>query len=132
MFYERLHEALDLLVKFFHEDEKGLSYEVLHCQSFLNVEERLQYHKMDTTFLIDRFYRQRLQVNIKYNFSFFFSRNIFLIIPLTLLKFISGPIKYRILRVWRSNSESIFKSRFSMRRSYKCQRRDTARSKWLQ
>ncbi|XP_026297560.1 BAI1-associated protein 3 isoform X3 [Apis mellifera] len=61
MFYERLHEALDLLVKFFHEDEKGLSYEVLHCQSFLNVEERLQYHKMDTTFLIDRFYRQRLQ-----------------------------------------------------------------------
>ncbi|KAF3430861.1 hypothetical protein E2986_05529 [Frieseomelitta varia] len=61
MFYERLHEALDLLVKFFHEDEKGLQYEVLHCQSFLNVEERLQYHKMDTTFLIDRFYRQRLQ-----------------------------------------------------------------------
>lgn len=94
MFYERLHEALDLLVKFFHEDEKGLSYEVLHCQSFLNVEERLQYHKMDTTFLIDRFYRQRLQVNIKYNF---FSRNIFLIITIYKLKFISGPIKYRIL-----------------------------------
>ncbi|XP_076763973.1 BAI1 associated protein 3 isoform X2 [Xylocopa sonorina] len=61
MFYERLHEALDLLIKFFHEEEKGLSYEALHCQSFLNVEERLQYHKMDTTFLIDRFYRQRLQ-----------------------------------------------------------------------
>ncbi|KOC60100.1 BAI1-associated protein 3 [Habropoda laboriosa] len=61
MFYERLHEALDLLIKFFHEDEKGLPYEALHSQSFLNVEERLQYHKMDTTFLIDRFYRQRLQ-----------------------------------------------------------------------
>ncbi|XP_076667027.1 BAI1 associated protein 3 isoform X1 [Andrena cerasifolii] len=61
MFYERLHEALDLLVKFFHADEKGLPYEMLHCQSFLNVEERLQYHKMDTTFLIDRYYRQRLQ-----------------------------------------------------------------------
>ncbi|CAK9803609.1 BAI1-associated protein 3 [Anthophora plagiata] len=61
MFYERLHEALDLLIKFFHEDDKGLPYEALHSQSFLNVEERLQYHKMDTTFLIDRFYRQRLQ-----------------------------------------------------------------------
>ncbi|XP_034175454.1 BAI1 associated protein 3 isoform X2 [Osmia lignaria lignaria] len=61
MFYERLHEALDLLIKFFHADEKGLPYDALHCQSFLNVEERLQYHKMDTTFLIDRFYRQRLQ-----------------------------------------------------------------------
>ncbi|XP_017887694.1 BAI1-associated protein 3 isoform X2 [Ceratina calcarata] len=60
MFYERLHEALDLLMKFFHEDEKGLPYETLHCQSFLNVEERLQYHKMDTNFLIDRFHRQRL------------------------------------------------------------------------
>ncbi|XP_060811267.1 BAI1-associated protein 3 isoform X2 [Bombus pascuorum] len=61
MFYERLHEALDLLATFFHEDDKGLPFETLKCQSFLNVEERLQYHKMDTTFLIDRFYRQRLQ-----------------------------------------------------------------------
>lgn len=76
MFYERLHEALDLLVKFFHADEKGLPYEMLHCQSFLNVEERLQYHKMDTTFLIDRYYRQRLQVLfessfIRYNYISF-------------------------------------------------------------
>ncbi|KAG7211433.1 hypothetical protein KM043_010720 [Ampulex compressa] len=65
MFYERLHEALDLLVKFFNADDKALSYDVLRCQSFLNVEERLQYHKMDTTFLIDRYYRQRLldQIN---------------------------------------------------------------------
>ncbi|KAK2576361.1 hypothetical protein KPH14_005712 [Odynerus spinipes] len=61
MFYERLYEALDLLIKFFHADEKGLSLEVLHNRSFLNAEERLQYHKMDTTFLIDRYYRQRLQ-----------------------------------------------------------------------
>lgn len=63
MFYERLHEALDLLIKFFHADEKGLTFEMLHCQSFLNAEERLEYHTMDTTFLIDRYYRQRLQVS---------------------------------------------------------------------
>ncbi|XP_053994233.1 BAI1-associated protein 3 isoform X3 [Hylaeus volcanicus] len=61
MFYERLHEALDLLMKFFHADEKGLSYNSLRSQSFMNVEERLQYHKMDTSFLIDRYYQQRLQ-----------------------------------------------------------------------
>ncbi|XP_050447567.1 BAI1-associated protein 3 isoform X3 [Cataglyphis hispanica] len=61
MFYERLHEALDLLVKFFNADDKGLPLDVLRRQSFMNAEERLQYHKMDTTFLIDRFYYQRLQ-----------------------------------------------------------------------
>lgn len=62
MFYERLHEALDLLVKFFHADEKGLPLEILRRQSFMNTEERLHYHKMDTTLLIDRYYHQRLQV----------------------------------------------------------------------
>jgi len=62
MFYERLHKALDLLIKFFNADDKGLPLEVLRRQSFMNAEERLQYHKMDTTFLIDRFYYQRLQV----------------------------------------------------------------------
>lgn len=62
MFYERLHEALDLLMKFFNADDKGLPLEALRRQSFMNAEERLQYHRMDTTFLIDRFYYQRLQV----------------------------------------------------------------------
>ncbi|KMQ96482.1 bai1-associated protein 3-like protein, partial [Lasius niger] len=61
MFYERLHEALDLLMKFFNADDKGLPLEALRRQSFMNAEERLQYHRMDTTFLIDRFYYQRLQ-----------------------------------------------------------------------
>ncbi|XP_026828926.1 BAI1-associated protein 3 isoform X4 [Ooceraea biroi] len=60
MFYERLHEALDLLVRFFNADDKGLPLEMLRRQSFMNAEERLQYHKMDTTFLIDRYYQQRL------------------------------------------------------------------------
>ncbi|XP_067211831.1 BAI1-associated protein 3 isoform X3 [Linepithema humile] len=66
MFYERLHEALDLLVRFFNSDDKGLPLELLRRQSFMNAEERLQYHKMDTTFLIDRYYQQRLldQLNV--------------------------------------------------------------------
>lgn len=62
MFYERLHEALDLLVRVFNADDKGLPFEMLRRQSFMNAEERLQYHKMDTTFLIDRYYQQRLLV----------------------------------------------------------------------
>lgn len=43
-----------------------------------------------------------------------------------------GPTKHRIFRIWRSNGESVSKSRFSVRGSYKCQRRDTIRSKRLQ
>lgn len=43
-----------------------------------------------------------------------------------------GPTKHRILRIWRSNGESVSKSRFSVRGSYKCQRRDTIGSKRLQ
>ena len=62
LFYDRLHEALELLVGFFYADEKGLTYEVIRCEIFLNVEERLEYHKMDTTLLIDRYYQQRLMV----------------------------------------------------------------------
>ncbi|XP_015609061.1 BAI1-associated protein 3 isoform X2 [Cephus cinctus] len=64
VFYDRLHEALDLLVEFFYAEEKGLPYEALRCESFLNVEERLQYHKTDTALLIDRYYQQRLQDQI--------------------------------------------------------------------
>ncbi|XP_020709879.1 BAI1-associated protein 3 isoform X2 [Athalia rosae] len=64
VFYERLHEALDLLVEFFYAEEKGLPYEYLRCEAFLNVEERLQYHKTDTALLIDRYYQQRLQDQI--------------------------------------------------------------------
>ncbi|XP_043289714.1 BAI1-associated protein 3 isoform X2 [Venturia canescens] len=64
MFYERLHEALELLVSFFHAEEKGLTYEMLRYERYLNVEERLEYHKMDTMLLIDRYYQQRLQDQI--------------------------------------------------------------------
>lgn len=63
MFYDRLHEGLELLVSFFHAEEKGLPYEILRCERYLNVEERLEYHKMETVLLIDRYYQQRLQVN---------------------------------------------------------------------
>lgn len=54
----------DLLVSFINADDKGLSYEKIQCDAYFVVEKRLEYHKMDTTLLIDEFYRQRLQVII--------------------------------------------------------------------
>lgn len=60
-FHSRLHEALQLLVEFFHADGLGLSMESLHCDTFWRVEQRLQYHKTDTDKLIDMFYMLRLQ-----------------------------------------------------------------------
>ncbi|KAI4496541.1 hypothetical protein M0804_000351 [Polistes exclamans] len=61
VFYERLHDALLLLTKFFHADEKGLPLGILHSRNYLNVDERLKYHTMDTNYLINRYYYQRLQ-----------------------------------------------------------------------
>lgn len=61
MFHDRLHSALELMIDFFHADGQGLSTETLHSESFCMVEQRLQYHKMDTEGLIEIFYRQRLQ-----------------------------------------------------------------------
>uniref|UniRef100_T1GHI7 C2 domain-containing protein n=1 Tax=Megaselia scalaris TaxID=36166 RepID=T1GHI7_MEGSC len=64
-FHSRLHEALQLLVEFFHADGLGLSMESLHCDAFWRVEQRLQYHKTDTDRLIDMFYMQRLHEQYK-------------------------------------------------------------------
>ncbi|XP_043486497.1 BAI1-associated protein 3 isoform X1 [Polistes fuscatus] len=61
VFYERLHEALLLLTKFFHADEKGLPLGILNSRNYSNVDERLKYHTMDTNYLINRYYYQRLQ-----------------------------------------------------------------------
>lgn len=34
VFYDRLHEALEILVDFFHAEEKGLSMEALHSRKY--------------------------------------------------------------------------------------------------
>lgn len=61
MFHERLHNALELMVDFFHAEGQGLSTDMLHSETFCHVEQRLQYHRMDTENLIEIFYGQRLQ-----------------------------------------------------------------------
>lgn len=60
-FYDRLYEALDLLIEFFYADGKGLSFDVLTGVSFQNVKEKLQYHKTDTDQLICLYYNDRLK-----------------------------------------------------------------------
>nr|CAD7398842.1 unnamed protein product [Timema poppensis] len=61
VFYERLYVALEILVEFFHADQKGLPLEALKSATYWNVEQRLQYHKTDTERLVSLYYLQRLQ-----------------------------------------------------------------------
>ncbi|XP_069688099.1 BAI1-associated protein 3 isoform X2 [Periplaneta americana] len=61
MFYERLYEALEILVDFFHAEQKGLPLEALKSATYWSVEQRLQYHKTDTEQLVSLYYQQRLQ-----------------------------------------------------------------------
>ncbi|XP_055685736.1 BAI1-associated protein 3 [Lutzomyia longipalpis] len=61
VFHDRLYEALHLLVDFFNAEGLGLPMDVLHCEGYWRVEQRLQYHKTDTDRLIDLFHMQRLQ-----------------------------------------------------------------------
>lgn len=61
MFHERLHSALELMADFFHADGLGLPMELIRCPSYLQVEQRLQYHRTDTEALIEMFYGQRLR-----------------------------------------------------------------------
>ncbi|KAF6203098.1 hypothetical protein GE061_003513, partial [Apolygus lucorum] len=59
-FYDRLYEALDILVDFFHAEGKGLTLECLKSENYRAVEQRLQYHKTDTEPLINFYYLERL------------------------------------------------------------------------
>lgn len=61
MFHDRLHNALELMVEFFHADGLGLTLESLHSDTYYSVEQRLQYHRTDTESLIEIFYGYRLQ-----------------------------------------------------------------------
>ncbi|XKL63074.1 hypothetical protein PGB90_005438 [Kerria lacca] len=60
-FYDRLYEALDLLVEFFYADGKGLTFEILTGESYQNVKEKLQFHKTGTEQLINLYYNDRLK-----------------------------------------------------------------------
>jgi BAI1-associated protein 3 len=64
-FHDRLYEALQTLVEFFHAENMGLSFDVIKNEDYWRVENRLQFHKTDTERLIDLFYIHRLQEQIQ-------------------------------------------------------------------
>lgn len=64
-FHDRLYEALQTLVDFFHAENMGLSFDVIKTEDYWRVEQRLQFHKTDTERLIDLFYIHRLQEQIQ-------------------------------------------------------------------
>ncbi|XP_052132967.1 BAI1-associated protein 3 [Frankliniella occidentalis] len=59
-FYDRLHEALGILLAFFHADSLGLHLEALRTPTYFRVDQRLQYHRTDTERLMDLYHQQRL------------------------------------------------------------------------
>ncbi|VVC39810.1 Mammalian uncoordinated homology 13, subgroup, domain 2,Mammalian uncoordinated homology 13, domain 2,C2 [Cinara cedri] len=59
-FYERLYEALELLVEFFHAEGNGLPSEILTGDVYRAVKQRLKLHKTDTDTLIELYYEDRL------------------------------------------------------------------------
>ncbi|KAL4084626.1 hypothetical protein QTP88_027557 [Uroleucon formosanum] len=59
-FYERLYEALELLVEFFHAEGNGLPPEILTGSVYRAVKQRLKLHKTDTDTLIELYYEDRL------------------------------------------------------------------------
>ena len=60
-FYERLHDALELLVQFLHGNGKGAALEALRSPTYRRVEEKISLHKTGTEALIDLYYAGRLE-----------------------------------------------------------------------
>ncbi|XP_050430788.1 BAI1-associated protein 3 isoform X3 [Adelges cooleyi] len=59
-FYERLYEALELLMEFFHAEGNGLPPDILTGNVYRAVKQRLKLHKTDTDTLIELYYEDRL------------------------------------------------------------------------
>lgn len=64
-FYDRLYEALLVLVDFIHAEGLGLSHELLKNDDYYCLEQKLSLNKTETERLIDLFYIQRLQEQIQ-------------------------------------------------------------------
>lgn len=61
IFYQRMFDALTLLVDFFYANNKGLSMDtMLSDRQFQDLREQLALHKEDTRDLIEQFYQEKL------------------------------------------------------------------------
>ncbi|KAK3599282.1 hypothetical protein CHS0354_028639 [Potamilus streckersoni] len=61
IFYQRMYDALGLLVEFFNANDKGLTMQAILSPQFKELKARLNLHKLDTKSLIERFYEEKLE-----------------------------------------------------------------------
>ncbi|XP_059157162.1 BAI1-associated protein 3-like isoform X2 [Physella acuta] len=59
VFYQRMFQALSLLVDFFYANGNGLEMEAILIEPFENLRKELTMHKMDTLSLIETFYMEK-------------------------------------------------------------------------
>ncbi|ESO87159.1 hypothetical protein LOTGIDRAFT_91451, partial [Lottia gigantea] len=65
VFYQRMFDALGVLVDFFHANGKGLSMDDIITDQFQSLRERLSLHKMDTPTLIETFFNSKCQDQVR-------------------------------------------------------------------
>ncbi|KAL5018735.1 hypothetical protein ScPMuIL_004457 [Solemya velum] len=61
LFYQRMFDAIGLLVDFFYANEKGLSMQKILSEQFKDLRHLLSLHKMDTLSLIETFFENKVQ-----------------------------------------------------------------------
>ncbi|XP_052791167.1 BAI1-associated protein 3-like isoform X2 [Mya arenaria] len=61
VFYQRMFDAIGLLVQFFNANDKGLLMQNIVCPLYQDLKHELSLHKMDTFDLIEAFYEEKLQ-----------------------------------------------------------------------
>lgn len=64
-FYDRLREALVLLIEFFNAGGLGLAVDALKNEMHWNLNQRLEYHLQSTQTLIDMWYMRRLEEQLE-------------------------------------------------------------------
>ncbi|ELU07462.1 hypothetical protein CAPTEDRAFT_226475 [Capitella teleta] len=65
-FFERLYDALDILVDFFHANEKGLPMSVIRNRHYSELHWELEMNKAQTKDLIARYYVEKLREQERY------------------------------------------------------------------
>ncbi|KAL3876133.1 hypothetical protein ACJMK2_034005 [Sinanodonta woodiana] len=64
IFYQRMYDALGLLVEFFNANDKGLTMQAILSPRFKELKTRLNLHKLDTKSLIEKFYEEKLEEQV--------------------------------------------------------------------
>ncbi|KAL4240528.1 regulation of dense core granule exocytosis [Mactra antiquata] len=65
-FYQRMYDAIGLLVQFFNANDKGLAMQNIVCPLYQNLRKELTLHKMDTYGLIEAFYQEKIEEQQKW------------------------------------------------------------------